>query len=66
MIVILPEVEAVVLVELIIQIGGSNKSSDYPCRAWAGDTPDIDTVRQRPSSGFSANTQDTTMMTADG
>jgi hypothetical protein len=68
MIVILPEVEAVVLVELIIQIGGSNKSSDYPCQVWASDTPDIVIVRQRPTSGILANTQDTTRMTpsADG
>jgi hypothetical protein len=67
MIAMLPEVEVVVLVELmIVQIG--DRSSDYPCRVWAGDTPDMVTVRQRPTSGFSANTQDTTMMTpsADG
>jgi hypothetical protein len=36
-IVILEEVEVVVLVELILQIGERN--NDYPCRAWAGEPP---------------------------
>jgi hypothetical protein len=36
--VILAEVEVIVLVELILQIG--ERISDYPsCRAWAGDPP---------------------------